>query len=408
MVEMNAPKLRHLPYALILAALSIGCGKDAGATPAEKATEAPKSRAPKQVELVRAELRDMERTLVVTGSLAAEDQVTVSTKVAGTVASVAVDLGSAVTRGQAIAQLQTTDFQLRVEQAASALSQARALLGLSPDGEEVDVSVEQTSSVKQAQASLDQAKLSLERARSLVEQRLIARAEFDSANTDFVRAQAALDNAREEVRNRLAVMRQRRSELLLARQQLTDTTLRSPLDGIVQAKQTSLGEYLSVGSPVATIVRVNPLRLKVEVPERDASSVRVGQAVRVNVDGQSEHFMGQVARLSPTLSEQSRTLMVEAEIQNPGQLLPGSFVKAEILVGAGARVLTVPSAAVVTFAGIEKVITVEAGKAVEKTIVTGRRTTELTEIVSGLTPEDTVVAKPGNLQHGQPVIVAGS
>jgi RND family efflux transporter MFP subunit len=393
---------------LLLALLAGACQQETASGKAPSSQTGAQTKAPRKVQLAVVEKREMARSLVVTGTLAADDMVVVSTKVPGTLASIAIDLGTQVTRGQVIAQLQTTDYQLRVDQAASSLAQARALLGLAAQGEDEQVDVEQTSTVRQAQASLEEAKANLERARQLVEQRLIARAEFDTANTALVRAQSALDNAREDVSSRLAVLRQRRSELQLARQQLADTSLRAPLDGIVQAKQASPGEYLGVGSPIATIVRVNPLRLRAEIPERDAASVQVGQGVQVTVDGQTGTYNGKVARLAPTLSEQNRTLMIEAEIENPGNLRPGNFARAQIRLEGAAAVLTVPTSALVTFAGIEKVITVVAGKAVEKQVVTGRRTEDLTEIVSGLEANEHVVTKPGNLQQGQPVVVAGS
>ncbi len=407
-MRARPPRAPRIACLVLCAAFGLACGKDGASSVQPSRASAAQAGEPRKVQLSVVTRREMARALTVTGTLAADEQVTVSTKVAGTLQTIAVDLGSPVTRGQALAQLQTTDYQLRVAQVSSALAQARALLGLPAEGDEEQVNIEQTSTVKQAQATLDEAKANLERARQLVEQRLIARAEFDTANTSFVRAQGALDNAREEIANRLGILRQRRSELQLSRQQLADTTLRAPLDGIVQTRQASAGEYLPVGTPIATIVRVDPLRLRAEIPERDAASVKIGQNVRVSVDGQTGTYTGTVARLSPTLAEQSRTLVIEAEIKNPGGLRPGSFARAEIAVEGAAQVLTVPSSAIVTFAGINKVVTVVAGKAVEKPIVTGRHTDELTEVVSGLEADEQVVTRPGNLQHGQLVVVAGS
>src|SRR5678815_4566856 len=92
-------------------------------------------------------------------------------------------------------------------------------------------------------------------------------------------------DAIEEIRNRQALMAQRRSELSLARQQLADTSVYAPLDGVVQEKRASVGEYLAAGAPVVNIVKMDPLRLRAEVPEREAKNVRSGQNVRVTIDG---------------------------------------------------------------------------------------------------------------------------
>jgi RND family efflux transporter MFP subunit len=208
------------------------------------------------------------------------------------------------------------------------------------------------------------------------------------------------------VRTRQAVLAQRRSELELARQQLADTALVSPIDGAVSQRQASVGEFLAPGAPVATLVRLHPLRLRVAVPEREAASVRVGQSVKLTVEGDASEYGGRVARLSPSIQEQNRTLTIEAEIPNQkGVLRPGSFARASIVTQTAQPVVMVPVSAIVTFAGIEKVMTVKDGKSVERRVQTGRREGTRVEIVAGLAAGETVVAEPGNLTGGQAVSV---
>jgi RND family efflux transporter MFP subunit len=167
-----------------------------------------------------------------------------------------------------------------------------------------------------------------------------------------------------------------------------------------------VGEFLAAGAPVFGLVRVHPLRLRVAVPERDAPSVRVGQTVRVLLEGDTAAHAGRVARLSPSIQEQNRTLIVEAEVANrEGKLRPGSFARAEIVVEADRTAVMVPAPAVVTFAGLEKVFVVKDGKAVEKRIRTGRRSGDRVEILEGVAAGEPVVADPGNLVGGTPVTV---
>ena len=173
----------------------------------------------------------------------------------------------------------------------------------------------------------------------------------------------------------------------------------------MQERKASVGEYLAAGAPVVMIVRVNPLRFRAEVPERDAASVRMGQQVRVTVEGASANYVGRVVRLSPTITEQNRMLIVEAEVVNNGTLRPGSFARADVITSDTSRAVTVPSNAIITFAGIEKVIVVQNGKAQEKPVTTGRRGDNWTEIVAGVNVGDSVVLDPGNLQSGQLVNV---
>jgi len=145
------------------------------------------------------------------------------------------------------------------------------------------------------------------------------------------------------------------------------------------------------------------LRLRAEVPEREAHRVRPGQHVRVRVEGDPTIYTGRIVRLSPTIALQNRMLVVEAEVRNNGQLRPGAFARVEIITDEHRSALVVPPAAIVSFAGLEKVFVVQEGKAVEKRVTTGRRTAEWVEILSGLEPGEEVVLNPGNLQPGQPV-----
>jgi HlyD family secretion protein len=398
------------PSGLLVCALVllVGCREagEAGAAKEDKPASAGRASAAKSVQLVRASRVTMDDQIEIAGTLAAQEEVTVRSKVAGRLASIAVDLGSVVRAGEPIAQIEPIDYRLRVDQALAALAQAKALLGLSADDEHTDVLVDDTTGVRQARATLEEARSNFERSQQLLEKKMIAQADFDAARASLLRGESEVQRAREEVYNRLALLKQRKAELALARQQLADTTIRSPLAGVVQMRGTTAGEFLAQGAAVATIVSIDPLRLRVEVPEREAARVLVGQSVQVRLDESENVYTGKVARLSPMLNRQNRTLVVEAELANPGTLRPGSFARAVIALGASEPVLAVPSSALVVFAGIEKVIVVEAGKAVEKRVETGRRARGLVEVLDGLEPDQAVVREPGTLQQGQPVSVA--
>jgi RND family efflux transporter MFP subunit len=349
--------------------------------------------------------KPLERSIVALGSLAAFDQATVSVKVPGRLRSVTVDLGSVVQQGQLIAQIDPQDYQLRVQQAEAALAQARARLGLPTAANNDRLEPTQTSLVRQARALLEEAKTNRERQAALFDQGIVARSQLDSADAGYKVALSRYEDALEEVRNRQALVAQRRSELALARQQLNDTGIYTPFEGAIQEKRASIGEYLGAGAPIATVVRVNPLRLRVEVPEREAQQVRIGQSVRVTTEGDPTVYLGRIARLSPIITPQTRMLVVEAEVTNEGSLRPGLFARAEVVVDEQSLAVAVPTKSVVTFAGIEKVIIVQNGKALEKPITTRRRTGEWTEVVNGIDVGEVVVLEPGNIQSGQPVTI---
>ena len=386
---------------LLLTAILSACKSD---YPSSGKAASPDSKsAPRPVKTAKVIEMPIGETVTVNGTLAAYDHTTVSVKVPGRLQTISVDLGSVVHKGQVVAQLEQQDYKLRVEQAEAALAQARARLGLSPDGADDRVSSEETGTVRQAKAVLDDAKLKRDRASKLVQQGVTPRAEFESVDAEYKVALSRYQDALEEIRNRQGMLAQRRSEVALAKQQLTDTSVYAPMDGVVQEKKASVGEYLAAGAPLVGVVRIDPLRLRVDVPERESHNVRNGQSVRVTVEGDPESYLGYVKRLSPTISEQNRVLAVEADVRNNGRLRPGAFVKAEVITNQSSTAVTVPSNAIVTFAGIDKVVLVENGKALEKAVTTGRRGPDWIEIKSGVNVGQTVVVDPGNLQSGQNV-----
>jgi membrane fusion protein, multidrug efflux system len=391
--------------ALIALGLS-GCRGELPAAAQEKTKPQAPSAPAREVSVTPVTERAVPRTVTATGTLAAEDQVTLSAKVAGRVETIDVDLGTRVRRGQAIAKLDQTDFKLRIGQAEAALQQARARLGLTPSGKDEQVEPEKTAIVRQARAVLDEARLTRDRSVKLLEQQLIARAQLDTAEANLQVAEGRYQDAMEEVRNRQAVLAQRRSEVELARQQLTDTVVLAPVDGAVSQRLTSPGEYLAAGAAMATLVRIHPLRLRVSVPEREAAAVRAGQVVRLTIDGDPMVYSGRVVRLAPIVQELNRTLAVEAEIPNErGALRAGSFARAEIVTDAAQPIVTVPASSLVVFAGVEKVLVVRSGKTAEVRVQTGRRLGENIEILEGLKRGEQVVNNPGNLTGGQAVSV---
>ena len=397
------PRLLSLgPAAAVLAGLLAGCSRQ------EPLKEGLANGAVRSVRLVSCDLRPMERVIAVSGSLAAQEQATISVKVPGRIKTLAADIGSVLQQGDLIAQVEPRDYELRVQQAAAALAQARALVGLPLDGADDLFDPTQTSAVRQTLAQLEEAAKNHERIQSLFKDRVSARSELDTAESTHKVAVNRHAAALEETRTRQAALTQRRAEHEIAKQQLADCTVRAPFSGIAQARMVSPGEFLAAGAPVLKLVQSNPLRLRLEVPEREAGAIRAGQKVRLFIEGDTNTYAGVLSRISPAIDEHSRVLVVEADVPAHDVLRPGLFVRARILVREDDPGLAVPLNSLVVFAGIEKVVAVRDGKAWEKPIVTGRRGPDWFEIVSGLRPGERVVLDPGNLRSGQPVSASDS
>jgi RND family efflux transporter MFP subunit len=364
---------------------------------------------PKVVNVATASLETIERAVAVTGTLAAEEQVALAFKVTGRVAELNVDLGSPVRRGQVLARLTPTDFDLRLQQAEASLQQARARLGLPVKGDEVTVDAEQTALVRQSRAVRDEARLTRDRMKTFVDRGISSRADLDAAEASLEVAEGRYQDAIEEIRNREGILAQRRSEWALARQALDDTELRAPIDGAVRERQVTVGEFRSAGTPVLTVVKTDPLRLRVAVPERASVGLRAGQPVRVRVEGDAATYDGKLVRLGAAIDEDNRTLPVEAVVSNRnGALRPGMFATAEIVVERSDKAIVVPRDAIVTFAGVQKVLVVREGKAREQRVRTGRHTGERVEVLEGIKAGDSIILNPGEVVDGAAVRVSGA
>lgn len=399
---MPAPRLL-----LLLTSLSLGGALWSCAPPeAGGAGPARASEAPTPVELVAAREERFERVLRVTGELVAREEVRLAAKVRGRLARVEVDLGSRVRAGSLLAQIETREYELALERAAAALEVSRAQLGLRSGADDALVP-EETARVREARAELDAARIDHERLAQLLREGAVTRSTFDAAEARRAVAESRWVSALEEVESLRALVAQRRSELELARHQLAETALRAPFDGAVAERVASPGAFVEAGEVVLRLVAFHPLRVRLAVPERRSAELREGQLVRVHLEGDQGSREARLLRLGAALAASSRALSVEAELDNEdGALRPGSFVRAEIVVDPAARALVIPRSALRRFAGIDRVLVVEEGRAVERNVRVGRLGEERVEILSGLAAGQEVVLAPGGLRAGAQVQVS--
>lgn len=363
--------------------------------------------APRPVRTATAGLEVWERTLRVTGELRAFEEVTCSVKVSGRLAGLGVDFGARVSAGQSLARIESREYELALARAEASLQAARAQLGLAVEDDSDVVDASSTAVVREARALLDDARQERDRLAPLLDQGIVDASAFESAEARFRVAESRMHAALQEVETRRAILAERRAQLEAARQALSDTRIVAPFDGAVSERLAGTGDYLSVGAPVLRLVRFDPVRVRLSVPERDAPAIRAGQAVRVSLEGGGPPAVGSLTRIGPEITSRARTLQVELELENPeGALRPGSFARAEIVLDPEARTLVVPRAALVRFAGIDKVIAVVDGVAAERPVTVGRAEAERVEILDGLAAGTEVVLEPGNLQNGMRVVAA--
>lgn len=397
-------KLAALILVLIVAGIFVSScgGSRANSRKEETAAEA---NTPPAVEVTTAAAikRDLPRFFEATGSLAGDEQTDVAPQTAGKVVAVGVDIGSAVRRGQMLVKLDDAELNLRVQQAATQVEQARAAvrqaeekIGLKP-GQAFDPN--RVAEVAAANVALDLAEKELRRAEKLIESGDVSRSFFDEqrARRDQLREQrdvalaqarqnyAAVDVARTNVANA-------QSQLALARKNLSYALIVSPIDGFVAERTADVGEYVSPQQKVATVVRTNPLRIRMDIPEQAIPEVKVGQSVSVTTSAwPDKNFAGRIARIAPNVSAESRTLTVEAEVDNSGGALkPGQFATVRILQERAEPAVLVPARAVVTEAGVSRLFVIKDGRAEQRVVQTGQTEGDLIEIKSGIAADEQV------------------
>jgi RND family efflux transporter MFP subunit len=347
--------------------------------------------------------RDLPRFFEATGSLAGDEQTDVAPQTAGKVVAVGVDIGSPVRRGQMLVRLDDAELKLRVEQAVTQVNQAKAAvrqaeekIGLRP-GQSFDPN--RVAEVAAARVALDLAEKNLRRAEKLIESGDVSRSFYDEqrARRDQLKEQyevalaqarqnyAGVDVARTNVANA-------ESQLALARKNLSYAVIPSPIDGFVSERTADLGEYVSPQQKVATVVRTNPLRIRIDIPEQAIPEIRVGQSVSITTSAwPDKNFAGRVARIAPSVSATSRTLTVEAEIENSsGALKPGQFATVRILQERSAPAVLVPARAVVNEAGVSRMFVIKNGHAEQRLVQTGQTEGDLVEVKSGVAADEQV------------------
>jgi RND family efflux transporter MFP subunit len=395
--------------ACLLAACFAACGGGAGPDGSAKpAVE------PKQVRLLLPSSLMTQTKVEVTGSLAPDERSDLGFQVPGRIVSLDVDVGDQVAAGQAIAALDLADFDLECARAEAALQVARVRLSLPADADASTVDAEQTAPVREAKAVLVEAGLARDRVRELAAQGLGSQATLDTAVAAVSVAQSRLQAAEEQVATWLAELSQRKVELALAQKRRADAQLKAPFAGRVESRPAASGSFVQQGARVVTLLRTDPLRLRLRVPERQAHLVAIGQQVAFAVDGDvggAPMHTAVVRRLGPSIDLVDRTLLVEAEVKNPdGALRSGAFCRATIATGAMRTVVAAPKSAIASFAGVDRVYCVQDGRIkdalVEIGITVGDSSgegIELVEIVRGLAPDQKFVADPRGLVPGMPV-----
>ncbi|HEY9827275.1 MAG TPA: efflux RND transporter periplasmic adaptor subunit [Stenomitos sp.] len=362
-------------------------------------------------------------------------QVEVTTPVGGTVIRLLVRPGETVAAGQPVAimtspelaELRTTAFDRRSE-AIATVKQAQADLGLAQENYRQQQTIAITD-VQQAKTELSFAQERYEKDKELVDRGALPRRTVLESETKLAEARAALAKAesRLQVAEAAAQLKRAQSAVEVAQSRIAlsgatyqtrlrqlganpnqdgTITITAPIAGTVTDREATTGESgQDAGKKIMTIVNSSSVQVSANIHEKDLKQVRIGQRVRVKVNGFPDRtFEGWISVMGAVVDGQTRVVPVKAELANPnGVLKPGMFAELEVLTDrTTAAVLVVPKSAIVETNNKKQVVFVQNGNAFQPTEVTlGKESGDFVEVKNGLFDGDRVVIQRATQLYAQ-------
>jgi RND family efflux transporter MFP subunit len=377
---------RRFLISLFAAAIASACS--AGSAKTKEQSSAPAAIAVAPAAAVE---QPIARFIRATGTLMAEEQADVAAETAGRVVSAPIERGTPVSQGAELIRLSAAETEAQLKEAEANAAQIEARLGLTSGTFDVNAVPE----VQNANASYELAQNEFGRIKSLLDQRVVSQSEYDQRRTQMEAARQQYEAAKNGAAQQYQSLQAARARVTLARKAFTDTVVRAPFGGVVAQRIVSVGDYVTKGMKVAIVVRVNPLRAQLTIPEQSVSAVAVGQPVIFEVDAYpGRQFEGKVKYVAPALQADQRALTVEAMVPNPlGELKPGLFATARIEQPVRTPGVVVPLAAVHTDSGTSRVFVVNGDHVEERIVTTGQVMGETIEITKGLKPGERVATK---------------
>jgi len=433
-------------WVAILVAIGVfacaGCGSGSKSITLTEAATGPAKLL--KIATVHAVTRQVSSSVQVTGSFLAEESSDVAPPAAGRVIETPVDAGAFVKEGQLLAKLEDRDAQLRLQaaqaseqQAEASLRQAESRIGLAQGGKFDANTVPEVLSAKASyDSAVAQAKMSeadAKRYENLIKTGDVSQSAYDKARTQADTAaeqtnssrqlyEAALNSARQNfqgVINAQASLAGARAQTAIARKAVEDTIINAPFAGYISSRPIAVGQYVPLTAKIATLVRVTPLKLDLQVQESNAPQLKVNADVEASVPGYPGRiFHGTVTAINPTVDSNSRTVLVEAKFPNQDLALkPGMFATARILLNGSSMGIFLPRSCVLTdpSTNSSQVFFVRDGKARVAVVQLGAVDGDMIQILSGISA-DFVVAN-NHLQDlfdgepvdpGSPAVAAGA
>ena len=335
---------------------------------------APKSSPKISVKTAAARQDHIVRTIEFSGVIVPNRTLSIFSKVAGQALTVTADVGSRVRAGQLLVQIDTKELnaQLAVAEAAAA--------GVSDQAGSVKTSLET------ARLNLEMAQRSYDRTKTLLDTKVVTQSQLDDAQTKLDLARAAFDTASHQYQTVSGSgIAQAQAQVNLIRVQISNSTITSPIDGIVTNRNINPGEITSVSSPLFTVADVATLKLQGNVSQDDVVRMEVGETVKVTVDSLfTRGYTGRIEQVGPIAAATGQYFPVVVSLKNDGKLLAGMTAKASMDWTSPPGIVVPLSAVTDPHDGAASVFIVADGHAHRRDVRLGPRSDSAVQVVSGL------------------------
>lgn len=346
-------------------------------------------------------------SILLTGDISPLMQVDLFPKVSGYLKRIDVRLGDRVSQGRVIAEIDDTEYLLKVKEAEAKLAQVLAQFEELQRGTRVEELRQAEEAVKQAQSRFENAKIHRERMEALYQRGVVSKKEWDLSEMEFKVAEAQLgasqehlkllrEGARQEVREATqAKLKEMESILKQETVRLEYTKIRVPFSGEISRRYVDPGTLVSPSTPIVNLVHTETVKVVANIPEREIPLLRLGMGAKIWTEAlPGKFFEGKIAQISSALDMSTRTIQAEIYISNPKRLLkPGMFAKVEITLSENPRALVIPKIALLEEGGEKFVFTVQGGRALKKRVLPGFERNEELEILEGLSEGEWIVIR---------------
>lgn len=349
---------------VLLMSLMVGCGgKKTAVNEAKQEKYVP-------VAIEAAEVKTISKDITFSGKVHADKEVMVLPKIPGKVASINSDVGTKVKKDSVLFVLDKEDVQKQVDQARKSVDAAKA-------------------NYDRTKESIENAKANFERTKELYEQGAVSKSQYEQA--ELAASNTSLDAVK-------AQYEQAQLGFTQALDSLKDTSVKSPIDGVVSLVNIEEGEMASNVQPSMTIIDMDKVYVEINVTENIINDLHLGQEVVVEIPAVSnENIIGKIDKLSPAADARTQLYSVRVYIENNEHIVkPGMFAKIELSTDIRKDVIAVKSEAVVQSGEKMVVYVVEENKATEKEVEIGLDTGIYVEITKGINKGENVIVKGQN------------